>query len=108
MRRASRYALVAGAVWLPVTIVLAAAKALLWGTTAGILLRQIQEALVWPFARAAQPLLQSTAVPLFSISGRAIEAAAWREVIIYGVLGTLFYALIAGAIGFFRDRRRPA
>lgn len=107
MRTTSRYIWIVGTAYLLVTIVLITLKYVLWGTSVAYIPYGIQKWIVWPFHWIADPLLANgDVVPVVSWSGRADEAAAWRELLIYGITGAAFYSSIVAVVAIMRQRRR--
>lgn len=107
MRTPLRYAAVVAAVYVVLMTALVISNYGPWGLPERFLPVELQQVLVWPFDWIAQPLLASDKlVPIWSMSGRANEAATWRELLVYNVVGGTFYALVGAGAGLLRERRR--
>lgn len=102
-----RYAAVVALFYIVLMTALVISKYGPWGLPERFLPIEFQEVLVWPFHWMTEPLLATdNVVPIWSISGRASEAAAWRELLVYNIVGGMFYALAGAVAGLLRDRRR--
>lgn len=95
MRPAWRYAAVTALLYVVVMTALVISRYGPWGLPERFLPIELQQVLVWPFHWITEPLLATDrVVPIWSISGRANEAATWRELVVYNSVGAVFYALL--------------
>lgn len=95
MRSAWRYAAMTAVLYIVVMTALVISRYGPWGLPERFLPIELQQVLVWPFHWVTEPLLATDKViPIWSISGRAAEAATWRELLVYNSVGAAFYALL--------------